>query len=76
MTAKNGNEEWMRGLVRGHTWKARMANGAVFKVWTPRGDMSRKEARKLLLGDANRWCDEDGLAYFPEDIENLWVTKG
>ena len=59
-------EEWMKGLVRGYLWKARMSNGAVFEWWTPR-KVNRSIARKEILKMA--------VAYESEDVEQLWETK-
>lgn len=61
----------MRGLVRGYTWKAKMANGAVFEIWTSQ-DISRTEAREELFRIANIGGD----AYGKDDLSGLWRTKG
>jgi hypothetical protein len=59
-------EDWLKGLVRGYLWKARMSNGAVFEWWTPR-KVTRTTARKEILKIAN--------TYENKDIEQLWETK-
>ena len=44
---------WARGVVAGRTWVGMFSNGAEFEIWTPAKNLSRKEARRLLLQQAN-----------------------
>ena len=68
------SDELLRSLVRGYKWKARMENGAVFEIWTPK-KIPRTRAREELLIFANGDFGF-GEIYESQDIENLWVTKG
>ncbi len=70
-------DTFMRLMVRGFVWKMRMVNGAIFEWWTPSSQTKRKEAVKHLMADANAWDIDDGShAYYPEDVEAVWRTKG
>ena len=65
------NEDWMKMMVRGYTWKARMSNDAVFEFWTPR-TIDRLQARKELLKIANGDYTD---VYDVKDLKQLWVTR-
>jgi len=65
------NEEWMKMMVRGYTWKARMSNGAIFDLWTPR-IINRCQARKELLDMVNGDYED---VYNTKDLKQLWVTR-
>lgn len=67
--------DFMKSLVRGFMWKARMSNGALFDWWTPMTDTTRAEAREKLLEIANGGMGLSELIYTKEDIESLWKTK-
>ena len=75
MELEDAKYEDIGNLIEGYVWKARMEGGAVFQIWVAT-DISRKEARKMLLKEANRLCDPDDPAYLPEDIENMWRVSG
>lgn len=66
------DDAWMRGIVRGYTWKIRMFNGAVFEKWTPK-DMNGKDAGQMMIdfsnGDYEDVCTN-------EDVVSLWKTNG
>lgn len=65
-------EEEFSSLVTGFYWKCRMDNGATFYFWTARGDITRANARKLLLQIAN---GEYGEIYISSDITSLWRSR-
>lgn len=67
------NDGWMRLLVQGYTYKARMSNGAVFEAWSPM-ILPRREAARLLLAQANGSCEP--APYSQTTLESLWHTKG
>ena len=64
-------EEFIKCLVRGFNWKARMSNGAEFAFWIPT-EITRKEAMDKLLEIAN---PEGEQVYKKEDIESIWQNK-
>lgn len=64
-------ENFMRRLVRGYVWKARMSNDAVFQIWTP-CKLARKTAKSLLLKEAN---GDYGEVYTSSDVENFWEAQ-
>jgi hypothetical protein len=64
-------QDFMRSLVRGYVWKAKMSNDAVFQIWTP-CKLARKTAKSLLLKEAN---GDYGEVYASEDVENFWETQ-
>lgn len=63
--------DFMRKMVRGFNWNVRMGNDAIFSFWTPT-DISRKEAVKELLNEAN---GDYGEVYTNKDIESVWRNK-
>jgi len=70
---KTNDNDIMKILVRGHTWKARMRNDAVFEWWTPHKVIDRQIVKNELLKTAN---GEYKNVYTLKDIVTLWETKG
>jgi len=68
------DNEYMKSMVRGFTWKIRFWNDAVFAWWTPE-KVSRKEAKIQLMDIANRGEGNSIYQDSSEDIKNIWETK-
>lgn len=67
MKDENYQKQYLKGLVRGFTWKALMSNGAIFEIWTAT-DIKQSEARIKLLKEAEY--------YQSKDIERIWRCLG
>lgn len=63
--------DFIRSMVKGRTWKARMSNGDIFEIWTP-FELKRKQAIQKLLDFANG----DYEIYDRGDVESVWSVAG